>query len=50
MGDISANFIRDTKGIVTGVIFDNADPNRIFAQREITELLRNKNIDSIQRL
>ena len=48
-GDISANFIRDTKGIVTGVIFDNADPNGIFAQREIPELLRNKNVDSIQR-
>lgn len=44
-GDISANFVRDAKGIVTGVIMD-PDPTRTFAVREIPELLANKNITS----
>lgn len=46
-GDVSERFMKETKGVVTGVIGLDATSDRIFAQRELPILMENQNITSI---
>lgn len=46
-GDVSANFVEKTKGVITGIIGEDSSEGRIFSQRELPKILENPNITKI---